>query len=180
MRRAVRHAAAGDWPTAEARDTVTLDFDARHRRRVRLDTDGGGEVLLDLPRATAMAAGDGLALEGGGWIAVNAAAEALLEVRSAEPTRFARLAWHLGNRHVPAEISSGVIRIRPDHVLEDMLVGLGAEVTHVTAPFQPEGGAYSGSGSGHTHADHTHGGHTHGGHGHHHHHDHEDDGHHHH
>lgn len=181
MKRAVRHAAAGDWPEDEAVDAVTLDFDARHRRRIRLVTDAGAEVLLDLPRATAMAGGDGLAIEGGGWVRVTAAPEDLLQIRSAEPTRFARLAWHLGNRHVPAEIADGTIRIRPDHVLEAMLIGLGAEVTRVTAPFQPEGGAYSGGGGHHHH--HHEDGHNHHDHGHHHdhgdHHDHDDDGHHH-
>jgi len=123
------------------------------RRRVRLDTDGGEEVLLDLERAVAMAGGDGLELDDGGWIEVRAAAEPLLEIRAAEPTRFARLAWHLGNRHIPTEIAPDAIRIRPDHVLEAMLIGLGAVVAHVVLPFQPEGGAYGGQdhGGGHGH-----------------------------
>ncbi|NQW08783.1 MAG: hypothetical protein HQ481_02715 [Alphaproteobacteria bacterium] len=100
-----------------------------------------------------MAGGDGLELDDGGWIEVRAAAEPLLEIRAAEPTRFARLAWHLGNRHIPTEIAPDAIRIRPDHVLEAMLIGLGAVVAHVVLPFQPEGGAYGGQdhGGGHGH-----------------------------
>jgi urease accessory protein len=162
MRRAIRHAVRGHWPAAEAVGGVTLDFDARHRRRVRLDIDEGGEMLLDLERAVAMAGGDGLALEDGGWIEVRAAAEPLLEIKSADPLLFARLAWHLGNRHVPTEIDTGLIHIRPDHVLEEMLIRLGADVRHVNAPFQPEGGAYDDQGH---HHDNGHGreyGHDHG------------------
>lgn len=151
MRRAIRHALRGHWPQAGASDGVTLDFDSRHRRRIRLNTDGGKSILLDLERAVAMAGGDGLELDDGGWIEVRAAAEPLLEIRAAEPTLFARLAWHLGNRHVPTEIAPDAIRIRPDHVLEVMLTGLGAAVTHVVLPFQPEGGAYGGYGGGHDH-----------------------------
>lgn len=135
---------------------MTLDFDARHRRRVRLDLDEGGEVLLDLERAVAMAGGDGLEMEDGGWIEVRAAAEPLLEIKAGEPLLFARLAWHLGNRHVPAEIAENLIFIRPDHVLEEMLIKLGAGVRRVHAPFQPEGGAYDDQGH-HHHAPHDHG-----------------------
>ena len=142
MRRAIRHFPRGHWPSAEATGGVTLDFDARHRRRVRLDIDEGGEVLLDLERAVAMAGGDGLVLDDGGWIEGRAAAEPLVEIRADDPLLFARLAWHLGNRHITTEIGMGLIHIRPDHVLEEMLVRLGARLRHVNASFQPEGGAY--------------------------------------
>lgn len=151
MRHLHRHAAHGHWPTDEAVATVTLDFDARHRRRIRLDLDGGGEALLDLDRAVALAAGDGLQLESGEWIAVIAAPEPVLEITASEPGLRMRLAWHLGNRHVPAEITADRIRIRPDHVLRDMLEGLGAIVSEKLAPFQPERGAYHGAGAPHGH-----------------------------
>jgi len=161
MRHARLHAPAQGWPIDEAADGVTLDFDARHRRRIRLMTDGGEAVLLDLPKAVAMADGDGLQLDDGRWLMVSAAAEPLLEIRCRDDHLRMRVAWHLGNRHLPTEIHGDLLRIRPDHVIADMVRGLGGEVTEVSAPFQPEGGAY--------------GDHPHGGHGHHHHHGHDDD-----
>ncbi|MEZ4278969.1 MAG: urease accessory protein UreE [Myxococcota bacterium] len=152
MRRLRRHAARGHWPTGEAIATVTLDYDARHRRRIRLAFDGGGEALLDLDRAVALAGGDGLQLETGEWIAVIAAPEPILEITAPDPLLRMRLAWHLGNRHVPAELGTDRIRIRPDHVLRDMLVGLGAVVTERIAAFQPERGAYDGASASHSHS----------------------------
>ena len=154
MNRAVEMAAAGDWPADTARDSVTLDFDMRHRRRIRLETDGGEAVLLDLEKALALADGDGLRLDDGRWLAVRAAAEPLLEVRCRGSRHFARVAWHLGNRHLACDVQSDRLLIRPDHVIAEMLRGLGAEVREVEAPFQPEGGAYGG-GNGHGH-DHQH------------------------
>ena len=138
------HCPAGHWPKEKAAGALTLDFDARHRRRIRLTTDQGEDVLLDLPKAVAMADGDGLQLEDGRLLKVQAAAEPIVEVRHKDPDQLMRLAWHLGNRHLPTEIRNQVLRIRPDHVIEDMLHGLGAELVKVQAPFQPEGGAYSG------------------------------------
>lgn len=134
---------------------VSLAFDDRHRRRLRLETVEGEAVLLDLPKAVAMAEGDGLRCADGGWIAVAARPEPVLRIAAAAPELAARLAWHLGNRHTPAEIRADAILIRPDHVLADMLRNLGAEVTETVEPFQPEGGAYSGHGHGHEH-DHGH------------------------
>lgn len=153
MRRLDRHAVRGQWPSESAVATVTLDYDGRHRRRIRLGLDDGGEALLDLDRAVALADGDGLRFESGEWIGVIAAPEAVLEIRARDPRLRVRLAWHLGNRHVPAELSADWVRIRPDHVLREMLVRLGAEVSERRVPFQPERGAYHDS---HTH-DHTHG-----------------------
>ena len=138
------HRPAGHWPKEKAAGTVTLDFDARHRRRVRLTTDQGEDVLLDLPKAVAMADGDGLQLEDGRLLRVQAAAELVVEVRHRDPSQLTRLAWHLGNRHLPTEIRDRVLRIRPDHVIEDMLLGFGADLVKVQVAFQPEGGAYSG------------------------------------
>jgi urease accessory protein len=149
--RAVVHRRAGDWPEELTAGSLTLDFDDRHRRRIRLIADHGNEVLLDLPKAIAMADGDGLQLEDGRWLIVRAAAEPVIDVAHADPGQLVRLAWHLGNRHVPTEIRSQVLRIRPDHVIEDMLRGFGATVVTLQAAFQPEGGAYSGHAHGNHH-----------------------------
>ena len=157
LRRAVAHALAGAWPASEAGDAVTLDFDARHRRRIRLTTDTGEALLLDLPRAVAMADGDGLRLEEGGWLAVRAAPEKLLEVRCASLPELVRVAWHLGNRHLPTQLDGDRLLIRPDHVIEQMLAGLGASTREVEQPFQPEGGAYGSHGGKAGHTRHHHG-----------------------
>lgn len=133
---------AGHWPATEARDTVLLDFDERHRRRRRYTGQGGFDFLLDLPEATVLRDGDGLALEDGGWVAVRAAPEALVEITAATPERLARLAWHLGNRHLPTRIEGARLLIRDDHVIVAMLLGLGATLRQVREPFDPEGGAY--------------------------------------
>jgi urease accessory protein len=153
MHRVSIHRSAGLWPKEKAAGTLTLDFDARHRRRIRLTTDQGEDVLLDLPKAVAMADGDGLLLEDGKWLRVQAAAELTVEVRHEDPGQLMRLAWHLGNRHLPTEVRETVLRIRPDHVIEHMLQGFGAVLVEVRAPFQPEGGAYSGQIQHHDHAD---------------------------
>ncbi len=152
------HRPAGHWPQEKAAGSLTLDFDARHRRRIRLTADQGEDVLLDLSKAVAMADGDGLQLEDGRWLKVLAAAELVVEVRHKDPNQLVRLAWHLGNRHLPTEIRSQVLRIRPDHVIENMLRGFGADLVTVQVPFQPEGGAYTGLGHSHDHED---GGHHH-------------------
>src|SRR5262245_47569207 len=152
------HRPAGHWPKERAAGSVTLDFDARHRRRIRLTTDQGEDVLLDLPKAVAMADEDALQLNDGRVLKVRAVAEPIVEVRHKDPSQLMRLAWHLGNRHLPTEIRDQVLRIRPDHVIEEMLHRFGAELVKVKAPFQPEGGAYSGDGH---HRDHDHAGHPH-------------------
>jgi urease accessory protein len=168
MLRATEIIPAGSWT---ARDTVTLAFDDRFRRRLRLVGDQGTEFLLDLAEAAVLRHGDGLKLEGGGVIAVRAADEDLIEITGAN---LARIAWHIGNRHLPAEIGLARILIRDDHVIVDMLKGLGAQVRRMRAPFNPEGGAYGqhNHDPGHPHAhghDHDHA-HAHG-HRHDHHHD---------
>src|ERR1700740_2133070 len=152
------HRTAGHWPKEKAAGILTLDFDGRHRRRIRLTADQGEDVLLDLPKAVAMADGDGLQLDDGRWLKIQAAPELVVEVRHQDPHQLVRLAWHLGNRHLPTEIRDQVLRIRPDHVIEDLLRGFGADLVKVEVPFQPEGGAYSGNGHHHNHAD---GGHPH-------------------
>ena len=142
MHYALIHRPAGHWPKEKAAGTLTLDFDARHRRRIRMTADQGEDVLLDLPKAIAMADGDGLQLEDGRWLKIQAATELIVEVRHKDPNQLMRLAWHLGNRHLPTEIRTEVLRIRPDHVIEKMLHGFGANLVKMQAPFQPEGGAY--------------------------------------
>jgi urease accessory protein len=158
IHRASTHRPAGHWPKEKAAGSLTLDFDARHRRRIRLTSDQGEDVLLDLPKAVAMADGDGLQLEDGRWLRVQAAAELVVEVRHRDPNQLVRLAWHLGNRHLPTEIRDKFLRIRPDHVIEEMLLGFGAGIVKVQAAFQPEGGAYGGHGHHHNHDE---GGHDH-------------------
>ena len=146
MRRLVRAAKAGEWPAGGALGSLTLGFADRSRRRGRLTTDGGEPVLLDLPQPAALADGDGLAFEDGGWVVVCAAPEDVLDVEAQDPCHLARLAWHLGNRHLPVEVlSDGWLRIAYDHVIEAMLAGLGARSARRRAPFQPEAGAYAGA-----------------------------------
>jgi len=147
------HRPAGHWPKEQAAGAVTLDFDARYRRRIRLTTDDGEDFLLDLPDAVAMANGDGLQLDDGRLLKVQAAAEPVVEVRHSDPNQLVRISWHLGNRHLPTEIRNDVFCIRPDHVIEAMLHGFGADLVKLHAPFQPEGGAYSGLGHRHGHDD---------------------------
>lgn len=155
-------------------DTITLDREARYRRRIAMATDRGHEFLLDLPEATYLAHGDALELSNGALVKVQAAPEALMEIHTHGPLELARIAWHIGNRHTPAEITASAIYIKPDHVLAEMVEGLGAHVHAVTRPFEPEGGAYGSKGP--LQMGHHHGGHAHGhdhdhGHGHHHKHD---------
>ncbi|WP_407176955.1 urease accessory protein UreE [Bradyrhizobium sp. STM 3562] len=176
------------WTEAPA-DTVVLDFDDRHRRRMAMRGTRGLEFLLDLENAVALRGGDALVLEDGRLIEVVAAPEPLLEIKGADPYHLIRLAWHLGNRHLPTQIMSKGLRIRRDHVIEGMVRGLGARVIEIEAPFDPEGGAYAGAAHGHAHEsaahhDHAHDDHAHDNghgrdHGHHHHDGHGHHGHHH-
>lgn len=157
---------AGLW-SGEPADTVTLDYDSRTRRRTSLTGVGGLTFLLDLAKAPVLRDGDGIRLEDGRIVAVEAAPERLLEITCADERALARIAWHLGNRHLPTEIGDRVVHIRDDHVIADMVRGLGARTRIVERPFNPEGGAYGeGAVDGHSH-----------GHGHHQHH-HDDDRHH--
>jgi urease accessory protein len=151
MLRASRTERAGHWPHAAARGTVTLGYDDRHRRRLQLKSDAGEVFLLDLPRAGVLAEGDGLALSDGTWLAVKAAPEPLIEVTAASPELLARLAWHIGNRHLPAQIERRRLFIRDDHVIAAMLEGLGATLRRLEAPFTPEPGAYDTPSAGHHH-----------------------------
>lgn len=138
-----------DWESALEVDRVLVDFDRRHRRRIRLTTEEGHDLLLDLPRPARLRDGDGLVLEQGGIVRVRAQPEALLEIAATEDATVARIAWHLGNRHLPVQLLDGRLRIRADHVIAEMVRLLGGAVTPLQAPFDPEPGAYSG---GHRHA----------------------------
>jgi urease accessory protein len=160
MLRATQVLPAGAWG-GEPADVVRLDYEARTRRRIALEGSGGLQFVLDLARAPVLRAGDGLKLEDGRIVAVEAAPERLLEIACADARQLARIAWHLGNRHLAAEIGERVILIRDDHVIADMVRGLGAETRLIERPFEPEGGAYGhGAVHGHTHA-HAHGDHHH-------------------
>jgi urease accessory protein len=166
-------------------DTIVLDFDDRHRRRMAMIGTRGLEFLLDLENAVALRGGDALVLDDGRLIEVVAAPEPLLEIRVADPHHLVRLAWHLGNRHLPTQIVGKGLRIRRDHVIEAMVKGLGARVIEIEAPFDPEGGAYAGGAPeqvhdnhAHHHGAHDHAGHDHASHCHDHDHDHGDHHHH--
>lgn len=150
---------AGSWDPATEIDRVLVDFDHRHRRRILFTSVAGQEVLLDLPRAVHLRDGDGLAVDGG-VVRVTARPEPLLEIHAHDEGELVRIAWHLGNRHLPVQLLGERIRIRADHVIGEMVEGLGGHVDEIEAPFDPEPGAYA-EGSG--------------GHGHHHHHDHDHD-----
>lgn len=144
-------------------DTVTLDHEGRQKRRVSLKADGGLDVLVDLEKATVLADGDALKLDDGRLVLVKAAPERLLEVRAENPLRLLRVAWHIGNRHTPAEVTADAIYIEDDHVLAEMARGQGCSVTAVTRPFRPERGAYDHGEHSHDHHGHDHGhGHGHG------------------
>ncbi len=173
-------------------DTVTLDHEGRNRRRIALKGDAGLDFLLDLDKATPLADGDAVKLEDGRLVQVKAAPQKLLEIRAENPLRLMKVAWHIGNRHTPAEITADAVYIEDDHVLAEMIRGQGCAATLVERPFQPERGAYDhecdhpshAHGHGHSHG-HSHGhGHAHGhdhshDHGHDHDHDHDHDHHHH-
>jgi len=167
--------------TEPSADTVVLDFADRHRRRMAMTGTRGLQFLLDLEDATVLRGGDALVLDDGRLIEVVAAPEPLVEIRGSDPQHLVRVAWHLGNRHLPTQITAKGLRIRRDHVIEAMVRGLGARVIEIEAPFDPEGGAYAGGSHGHApetdphHAAHDHSLHDQGDHGHHHDHGHHDE-----
>ncbi|KQS74824.1 urease accessory protein UreE [Methylobacterium sp. Leaf361] len=142
-------------------DRVVLDHGDRHRRRVAMRGAGGLGFLLDLSEPTVLEDGDALVLQDGRLVWVEAAPERLLEIRAPSDHALKRLIWHIGNRHIAAEIGPDAVWIAHDHVLAEMVRGLGGTAEPVVRPFRPEGGAYSGDhGHGHGH-DHPHGGHQH-------------------
>ena len=148
MRRASQIKRAGEWDASLAADRVVLDAGDRQRRRIVLRGEKGTEVLLDFERPVALRGGDGLVLDDGSLVLVAGAPEPLVEICAHNALDTMRLAWHLGNRHTDVQIAGGKLRIRRDHVLEEMLRGLGAHVTPLDAPFDPEAAAPHGHGHG--------------------------------
>lgn len=143
LRRVTQILRAGQWAPETASDSLCLNYDQRYRRRLKYEAAGGTLLLLDLPRATVLLPGDGLKLDDGSVVLVNAAPEALLEVTAPDAATLIRLAWHIGNRHLAAQLEPTRIVIREDHVISDMLVGLGASVRQLQGTFSPESGAYT-------------------------------------
>jgi urease accessory protein len=134
--------AAGAWPGQTAADRLVLPYEERYRRRLRYVAEGGTAFLLDLPRAVVLHTGDGLRLTDGRIIRIEAAPEPLVRITARDVATLVRLAWHLGNRHLPAQLASDHILIREDPVILDMLRGLGALTEPVQLAFTPEAGAY--------------------------------------
>ncbi len=122
-------------------DSLTLDSHKRHLRRARVTSDSGQDILIDLAEAAFLQDGDAVLVEAG-LIEIRAAPEPLLAIKVADGLALARLAWHLGNRHMAAELTAAAIFIQPDNVLKEMAERLGATVSPVSRPFQPEAGAY--------------------------------------
>ena len=137
----------GGWP-GEPIDTVLIDFDRRHRRRIQLTTESGAGLLLDFPQAVRLRDGDGLRLDDGRIVRVQARPEPLLDIHAHDPASLVRIAWHLGNRHLPVQLLGNHLRIRADHVIAGMVRALGGHADPIDAPFDPEPGAYAG---GHQH-----------------------------
>ncbi|HEY0712167.1 MAG TPA: urease accessory protein UreE [Polyangia bacterium] len=151
-----------DAPEGRESDGLTLDFDRRRKSRQRVVLDSGVEAGLFLPRGTVLREGDRLRGDDGSVVRVKAAPETLSVVAAQDRLQLARAAYHLGNRHLPVEITAMGLQYQHDHVLDTMVRGLGLEVTVCEGPFNPEGGAYGGGhGHGHDHDhdhDHDHGG----------------------
>jgi urease accessory protein len=143
MRRATEVKRSSDWSAARAVDRVTLAADDRHRRRLVMTGEAGTRFLLDLPQAAMLRDGDGLVLDDGSIVRVVGKPEPLVEIEAADAAARLRIAWHIGNRHVEVQVVGDRLRIRRDHVLEAMLLGLGATLTPLEAPFDPERGAYA-------------------------------------
>ena len=133
-------------------DQVSLDHEWRHRRRITLTGEKGTAFLLDLEKTATLNDGDAVKLEDGSLILVKAAPQTLIEIKAENPMRLLKTAWHIGNRHTPAEITADAIYIEEDHVLAEMIRGLGCAMATVSRPFQPERGAYHD----HAHGDHSH------------------------
>ncbi|HET9619214.1 MAG TPA: urease accessory protein UreE [Pseudolabrys sp.] len=151
MKRVTAIKPAGEWDVGAARDAVVLDAQDRHRRRVVFVGEEGATYLLDLPRPAQLRDGDALVIEDGTFVRVSGKPEPLVEIGASSAHELARLAWHIGNRHIEVQIAGETLRIRRDHVLEEMLRGLGATLTFVDAVFDPEHGAYAQGGHGHGH-----------------------------
>jgi len=140
MWRAIAVHPRGQWPEDRMVDAVTLAYVDRHRRRIRLVADSGVAFLLDLPRAQHFADGDGLELDTKGYVRVCAALEPVLEIDAVDRAGLLRIAWHLA-----VQVVGDRLRIREDHVIAEMVSGLGGRITRIEAAFDPEFGAYAGA-----------------------------------
>jgi urease accessory protein len=169
MSRTTSVVAAADRGNRPVIDTVILDYAQRNTQKIAVTGAKGGTFEIDLDRPARLRTDDLLLLDDGSLVEVVAAPEPLIEARATDVSALARLAWHLGDRHVPVQVMLNRIRVRRDATVEALLESLGAKVAMIEAPFEPEGGAYASS-HGHAHHDYDHGddhhGHSHG-HGHH-------------
>lgn len=161
----MRRITAVEHNHAATSDRVRLDHDQRTRRRMVYTTESGAAILLDMLRPVRLRDGDALRLEDGALVHVEAMPEALIEIAAPSTAALVRIAWHLGNRHLPTQLlagaDGGVLRIRHDHVIAEMVEGLGGSCQPILAPFDPEGGAYENGGGGHGHHHHDHDEHDH-------------------
>lgn len=154
----------------EVKGRLELPFEVRQKSRFKAKLDSGEEVGVVLPRGEILRSGDLVTASDGRVFEIRSLPEEVLNIETSNPKDLARVAYHLGNRHVPVEVGEGYLRIAHDHVLERMLEGLGAKISHAIAPFEPEAGAYGGAGHEHGaakihdhHHDQDHGeGHVHG------------------
>ncbi len=142
---------AGSWDTALETGHIVADHDQRHRRRILLRTVSGHDILLDLAHTRHLRHGDGLLLDEGGIIRIEAAPEHLLQITAPDAPGLMRIAWHLGNRHLPTALQADRLLIRDDHVIADMVRRLGGAVAAIEAPFDPETGAYATDAPAHHH-----------------------------
>ena len=142
----------------QATESVELTFDQRERSRVRVMMVNGEEIGIHIKVGSMLCHGDKLALQDGRIVEVIAANESLHEVRALNVTQLARIAYHVGNRHVPLQVADDHLLMLPDHVLRAMVEGLGGAVAEVRRGFQPESGAYGHSHVHHSHDDAGHGG----------------------
>jgi urease accessory protein len=158
MKRVTEVKPASAWAAGDATDRIVLDAADRNRRRIVMTGEKGTQFLLDVEKPVSLRDGDGLVLDDGSVVLVSGEPEKLIEISAGSALDTVRLAWHLGNRHTDVQIAGGKIRIRRDHVLEDMLRGLGAHLAPVDAAFDPEQPKPS-----HEHGHAHHHGHHHGG-----------------
>jgi len=177
MPRAIRVVTAAERKDAPVLDTLILPHAQRQAQKGFLFGTKGTCVELDFAEPVRLRTDDALVLDDGGLVEVVAEPEPLVEVRAADLPSLARLAWHLGDRHVPVQIFERKLRLKRDPAIEELLASLGAKATAIEAPFEPEGGAYEAAAGGHHHHDHGHDHHhhDHGHHDHDHHHDHSHD-----
>jgi len=167
MPRATRVLAAADRQARPVIDTVILDYAGRSAQKTKATGVNGTVIEIDRHAPERLRTDDLLLLDSGELVEVVAAPEQLVEARAGDVAGLARLAWHLGDRHVPVQVLPNRIRAKRDAAIEALLASLGAKVTAIEAPFEPEGGAYEAAhAQGHAHQGHAHHDHAHDHHGH--------------